>query len=152
MAMKTLHCLCLLGLLLNVTGSNAGNPQVLVLATGSNSSIPTLTPPEARKLFLGVPLEKNGVHPVPLLNTSDPLTYEVFLQKIAFMSAATYENQTLTVVFRLGGKRPETFTDVDELVETLQENPGTVTYLWQEQVNAHQGIKIVNVLWQDAQN
>ncbi|OQW76451.1 MAG: hypothetical protein BVN35_06665 [Proteobacteria bacterium ST_bin11] len=122
----------------------------LVLATGANSSMPPLTVQEARKLFLGVPLEKDGERPVPLLNISDPLIFEVFLQKVAFMSANAYENQTISVVFRLGGKRPESFNDLKNLVETLQQNPGTITYLWEDQVRAHQGLKSVNVLWQGA--
>jgi hypothetical protein len=152
--MNTLRCLVLfsLGLLLNAERIHAANPHVLVLATSAASTVPALTTQEARKLFLGVPLEKDGARPVPLLNTSDALTYEVFLQKVAFMSASTYEAQTISVVFRLGGKRPETFSDLKALVNALQQNPGTVTYLWADQVQDNQGLKVVNVLWQDSED
>lgn len=135
-------------LLLDMECLWAVSGQTLVLATSTNSSIPSLTTQEARKLFLGVPLEKDGEHPVPLLNISDPLIYEVFLQKIAFMSANTYENQTLSVVFRLGGKRPQSYDDLNSLINALQQNPGTVTFLWEDQIRGNQGIKPVNVLWQ----
>ena len=145
--------LCFLGLLalallLAAGRLSATTRHALVLATSASSSLPALTMQEARKLFLGVPLEKDGERPVPLLNTSDPLIYQVFLQKVAFMSASAYENQTLSVVFRLGGKRPENFTDLKNLVDALQQNPGTVTYLWDDQVQVSQGIKSVTILWQ----
>ncbi|MCQ8117378.1 hypothetical protein [Methylomonas rosea] len=152
--MKLLRGLGIVGLLLlMLLGAQslwAITRHSLVLATSTNSSMPALTVQEARKLFLGVPLEKGGEHPVPLLNISDPLIFEVFLQKVAFMSANAYESQTISVVFRLGGKRPESFNDLKSLVDTLQQNPGTVTYLWEDQVRANQGLKAVNVLWQGA--
>jgi hypothetical protein len=151
-SMKMLRGLGIVGLLLLFGAQSlwAITRHSLVLATSANSSMPALTVQEARKLFLGVPLEKGGEHPVPLLNISDPLIFEVFLQKVAFMSANAYESQTISVVFRLGGKRPESFNDLKNLVETLQQNPGTVTYLWEDQVKANQGLKAVNVLWQGA--
>ncbi len=148
--MKIMRGLCVFALLalLGMQSLWAINRQSLVLATSSASSLSPLTVQEARKLFLGVPLDKSGEHPVPLLNISDPLIYEVFLQKVAFMSASTYESQMLSVVFRLGGKRPESFNDLKNLLDTLQQNPGTVTFLWEDQVKASQGLKSVNVLWQ----
>jgi hypothetical protein len=148
--MKILRFIFLTALVILISTESllAISHRSLVLATSAASSLPALTTQEARKLFLGVPLEKDGAHPVPLLNTSDPLTYEVFLQKVAFMSASTYETQTISVVFRLGGKRPESYSNLKELVDALQQNPGTVTYLWEDQVQDNKGIKSVNVLWQ----
>jgi len=148
--MRFIRIICLFSLifLLKAERIYAVSQRALVLATSTASSMPALTMQEARKLFLGVPLEIGGARPIPLLNTSDPLTYEVFLQKVAFMSANAYETQTLSVVFRLGGKRPENFTNLKDLVTTLQHNPGTVTYLWEDQVRANQGIKSVSLLWQ----
>jgi hypothetical protein len=137
-------------ILLTIESIWATSPRALVLVTSAASSMPTLTTQEARKLFLGVPVEKQGVRPIPLVNISDSLTYEVFLQKVAFMSASAYETQTISVVFRLGGKRPEVFNDLNELVQALQQNPGTVSYLWEEQVRANQNLKTVNVLWRDS--
>ena len=136
--------------LLGASSPWANNTHSLVLATSSQSELPPLTTQEARKLFLGVPLEKDGAHPIPLMNVTDPVLYQVFLQKVAYMSASNFENQTLSVVFRLGGKRPETYSDLNDLVSALQQHPGTVTYLWEDQVRANQGIKSLNVLWQDS--
>ena len=135
-------------LVLNVECLWAFTKHSLVLATSTASSIPALSIQEARKLFLGVPLEKDGERPIPLLNTSDPLIFEVFLQKVAFMSANAFESQAVSVVFRLGGKRPESYGDLKNLIVALQQNPGTVTFLWEDQIRTDQGIKSVNVLWQ----
>jgi len=147
--MKCFRCLCLMGLFifLNTQIIQAFTRQSLVLATSSASSLPALTLQEVRKVFLGVQLQKGGEHPVPLLNMSDPLIFEVFLQNVAFMSANVYESQSLFAVFRLGGKRPEKFDDLKTLVSTLQQNPGTMTFLWEDQVRANQGIKTVNVYY-----
>lgn len=138
----------LLLILLNVERLWAGSHHALVLATSASSPLQPMSLQEARKVFLGVPLEKDGERIVPLLNNSDPITYEVFLQKVAFMSAKVYESQTVSIVFRLGGKRPEAYANIDDLVAALRQNRGAVTFLWEEQVKANQGIKTVSVLWE----
>lgn len=145
-----LSCLLVLFVVIKISHVRAVTPRVLVLATSADSRIPSLTVQEARKLFLGVPLVKEGESPVALLNTSDPLAFQVFLQKVAFMSENTYEAQTMSVVFRLGGKRPENYSNLKALIDTLQHNPESVTFLWEDQVRANQGIKSLNVLWQDS--
>ena len=148
--MRILSALLALIILFSVNCLWAISKHSLVLATSATSDLPALTMQEARKLFLGVPLEKNGERFIPLLNTSDSLTYEVFLQKVAFMSSSAYEAQTVSIVFRLGGKRPESFSDLKTLVQTLQQNQRAVTFLWEDQVQANQGIKSISVLWQDS--
>jgi len=148
--MKHLRILLIISALILLTTSKlyALSSRSLVLVTSTSSPVNTLTIQEVRKLFLGVPVEKNGESPVPLLNNCEPLIYEVFLQKVAFMSASAYESQTLSVVFRLGGKRPEIYSDLNALVNALQQHPGAVSFLWEDQVQANQGIKSVSVLWQ----
>ncbi len=108
---------------------SAISKRSLVLAANTSSPVTNLTTQEARKLFLGVPIEKAGTRIMPLLNTSDPLTYQVFLQKVAFMSSSAFESQILSVVFRLGGKRPETYSDLQELLNALQQRTEAVTFL-----------------------
>lgn len=150
-AMKGRYLLLLIAslMLLLVSYVRAVTPRTLVLAASADSTVPALSLQEARKLFLGVPLLKAGENPVALLNTSDPLAFQVFLQKVAFMSANTYETQTMSVVFRLGGKRPENYNDFKDLIDALQHNPESVTFLWDDQVKANQGLKSLSVLWQE---
>ncbi len=121
--------------------------HTLVLAAGANSNVPPMTVQEARKLFLGIPVERNGVTVTPILNTSDPLLYEVFLQKVTYMSSPAYETQLVSTVFRMGGKRPRNFADAKTLVDALRKDPNSVTYLWQDQIQTLPGVKAVSVLW-----
>ena len=122
----------------------------LVLVSGGNSDIPPLAPTQVRKLYLGAPLVVDGKHIEPLRNTSDPLLYEVFLQKIVFMSARSYERQLLSQVFREGGGQPKVFVNADELTNTLRKNPYTVSYMWSDMVASWPGLKEVQELWQGA--
>jgi hypothetical protein len=121
--------------------------RTLVLAASADATFLPLSIPETRKLFLGVPLERNGVTITPILNTSDPLLQEVFLQKVTFMSSPAYQTQLVSTVFRLGGKRPSTYADSRTLLDALRKDSHAVTYLWQDQVDKTHGLKTVSVLW-----
>lgn len=145
--MILVRLLCLMFIALHDGSVVAADERTLVLAASATSDIPPLTVPEIRKLFLGVPLDKNGKRIMPLLNNSNRLLYEVFLQNVAFMSAPAYEQQVLSIVFRLGGKRPESYIDPNALLDALRKNPESVTYLWHDQVSEDQDIKLVNKLW-----
>ena len=126
------------------------DPRRLVLVSGGNSDIPPLAPTQVRKLYLGAPLIVHGKRIEPLRNTSDLLLYEVFLQKIVFMSARNYERQLLSQVFREGGGQPKVFEDTDELTDILRKNPHTVSYMWSDTATGRPGLKVVQELWQGA--
>ena len=146
-SMFLIRLLCLMFIALHGGSVLAADERTLVLVASATSDIPQLTVPEIRKLFLGVPLDKNGKRILPLLNNSDRLLYEVFLQNVTFMSAPAYEQQVLSIVFRLGGKRPDRYTDPNALLDALRKNPEAVTYLWDDQVREDQGTKLVSKLW-----
>lgn len=144
---KLSFALALLLSSLAVPPARADGQRELVLAASATSAIPKLTLQETRKLYLGVPVEKNGVTIKPLVNVSDPLLFEVFLQKVTFMSADAYEKQVIAIVFRMGGQRPESFQDPERLIGTLLEQPNAVTFVWASELGRYQGIKSVNTLW-----
>lgn len=104
---------------------------VLVTATPELEQV-QLSRKEIRKLYLGRTIVKEGLQIIPLINRSDPLTYQVFLQKIMLMSATSYERFLLSKVFRSGGGRPEKFNSATALVQTLRKQPGSITYMWEE--------------------
>ncbi|MGH8603331.1 MAG: hypothetical protein ACREXR_11335 [Gammaproteobacteria bacterium] len=145
--MSLIRLLCLMFIALHGGSVLAADERTVVLAASATSDIPPLTVPEIRKLFLGVPLDKHGKRIIPLLNNSNRLLYEVFLQNVAFMSAPAYEQQVLSIVFRLGGKRPDRYLDPNALLDALRKNPEAVTYLWDDQVREDQDIKLVSKLW-----
>lgn len=139
-----LVCLCLV--------SNIGSKQTtqsrLLLVCGVESTAPLISHKEVRKLFLGVPIIKDGVRLRPLRNASDPLITEVFLQNIIFMSKRNYERQLASRVFRLGGERPPVFTDISELIDELRQSPEALTYMWADQLTHADGVKSIGVLWE----
>ena len=126
-------------------------PSRLLLVCGIESEIPPLSHIEVRKLFLGLPVEKNGQQLKPLRNSSDPLLTEVFLQKIIFMSKRKYEGQLVARVFRMGGVRPQVYKKLDELVDVLQQSPVSVTYMWSDQLEQTTNLKLIGVLWEGSE-
>ncbi len=120
----------------------------LVLVRSEQATAPPLTGQEVRKLFLGEALTKNGQRVQALRNLTDPFLYEVFLQKIVFMSAHNYERQLLSRVFRLGGQRPPVHEDLNQLIAALKSNPAAVTFMWEDEAKAIPGIKVTTQLWQ----
>lgn len=139
-----LVCLCLV----SMTGAAQATQRRLLLVCGLESTISSLSHKEVRKLFLGMPIVKEGVRLKPLRNASDPLVEEVFLQKIIFVSKRSYERQLLSRVFRFGGARPPVFTNIRELIDELRQSPEAVTYMWSEQLAFADGLKTIGVLWQ----
>lgn len=119
----------------------------LVLVTSSRTEPVTLSQAEIRQLFLGHAVTKNNLQITAVINKSDPLLYEVFLQKVVFMSAYSYERQLVSKVFRSGGQRPPTVTSLDQLGRELDKRPGTVTFMWKENTRKLPNVTVVNDLW-----
>ena len=126
----------------------AAQERRLVLVTGSTTKIAPLPPADVRKLFLGLPVSQNSLRLEALRNDSDPLLNEVFLQKIMFMSAQSYERQLVSQVFRFGGHRPVSYSDVGMLAAALRDQPGTMSYMWLPSAQQIPGIQVVQELWQ----
>ena len=148
--MNLLHLLLLLTLVLGapVTEVQSATTRQLVLVAAADSPIPPLTTSEIRHIYLGFPLEKAGLRITPLRNQSDGLLYEVFLQKILFMSAQRYERQLLSQSFRSGTRRPESYKNWDTLLAELHATAGCVSFAWLHSVQDHNDLRVVQVLWQ----
>ena len=136
------------GLIITTAHGALAADRALVLVRSEQATATALTEQEVRKLFLGEALVKQGQLMEPLRNRTDPLLYEVFLQKIVFMSARNYERQLLSRVFRLGGQRPPAYEDLDELIAALKSNPAAVTFMWEDEARTIPGIKVSTQLWQ----
>ena len=138
----------LVGLLASALAATAfAAERQLVLVAAQGSAATTLAPAEVRKLFLGGAVEVNGQRLEPLVNASDELLHEVFLQKVVFMAARSYDRHVLGLVFRSGGHRPARYTSTEELVQALAREPRAVTYMWADQARRLRGVKIVQELW-----
>jgi hypothetical protein len=117
----------------------------LVLIASAQSPIVRLSIEDQRKLYFGIPLLVEGQAIQPVRNITDPVTDEMFLQKIMFMSSQAYERQILGRIFRSGGTPPLIFTNQSELIRALLSDRMAVTYMLRETAATTRGIKIVPV-------
>ena len=131
----------------NIQSAYSDKIRHLVLVTDTNSGISSLTPNEIHRLFLGFPVIKNGYSLEAAINRSDPFVYQVFLQKVVYMSSSVYERHLLTNVIQLGGQRPQTYTDTRSLISAIKESPGTVTLLWESDARATSNLVILGEIW-----
>lgn len=126
----------------------ASEARYLVLVSGALSNVPQLTPSEVRKLFLGVVLIKDGQRIEPLLNATEPLLNEVFLQKIIFMSGDNYQRQLNARIAATGDPRPQEYSDRWQLISALRSRRGSVSFMWNKDVRPQMGLKVIQELWQ----
>jgi len=133
--------------MISTNGLAEPSKHTLILVSSQDLSITTLSPLDIRKLFLGVPVIRNGLILKPLRNATDPLLTEVFLQKVIFMSERSYDRELLSRVYRLGGKRPKVYSENTELVNELRDIAGTLTYMWSDDVEDTVGLKSLGVIW-----
>lgn len=137
----------LLALMFAVHTAHAAE-QRIVLVSAAKTVVAPLTPPELRRLYLGISVVQNGQTLTPLRNGTDPLLYEIFLQKVIFLSARNYEHQLLSQVFRQGGQRPPLYRNTDELIAALKAESGAVTYMWASTAETLPGLRIIGDIWQ----
>lgn len=132
--MKRLHARLLpILLIFCFSATPHAETQHLVLVTGTQQlGHATLSQREVRKIFLGQELHKFDYPITALINNTDALLYQVFLQKVVYMSENAYEQHLLGRVFRMGGTRPPAYMNTSSLVDALRGQPGTISYMWKK--------------------
>lgn len=126
----------------------AAEGRRLVLVAGQQSVVAVLSPEEVRKLYLGAAITRDGKTFQPLCNHTDTVAYEVFMQKVMYMSGPAYERAMMTRVVRTMNSRPPEYTAEKDLLKAITANPNAVTYMWADKAEAA-GLKIVTELWQE---
>jgi hypothetical protein len=121
--------------------------QSLVLVARSDANFDRLSSVEIRKLFLGIPVLRNGIALQPIINRSDPLLHETFLQNVIFMSAQNYDRQLFSQVFRMGGAPPTTVQTLEALRSALEDSNSRVAVMWSDSISPDARIKTLSVLW-----
>jgi len=120
----------------------------LVLVVNARSDMRPLTLQEVRKIYLGASMVVNGQVVKPLLNLSDETLYEVFLQKVMFMSAQAYQRQLVRRFLHAQGRRPVVYRDQARLLAALAGDPYAVTYVMRmDEAENHADLRILTVLW-----
>lgn len=118
-----------------------------VVAVAATSPLRPLSRETLRRAYLGLPTRQDGLRLEPLINRSDPLLHEIFLQKVIFLSARTYERLLLTRTLRSGTRPPPSYSRPEDLAEALARSPGAIAVLWREQVEADPRLRVLQVLW-----
>jgi hypothetical protein len=127
--------------------ANAAANLSLVLVANPQVTFKNLSIREVRRLFLGIPVSKNGERLTALRHYSSPLLKQVFLQKIIFMSERNYERQLMLRTFRFGNSRPKILNDIDSVFQALENTVNGVSYMWSSDAAKIGGFQIVDVLW-----
>lgn len=120
--------------------------RALVLVSGTHGKIEKLSNDEVLFLFMDAPVVKDGQRLQPVLNGTDSLLREVFLQKVMFMSWRHYQRRLVSQAFSHGWARPETVSNLGDLIYKLQHEPGSITYMWKKTAEEKR-LNIVQVLW-----
>lgn len=141
--------LAVLVLAVSVTALSAsGRDEHVVLVMSSRAAQPgQFAASELRRLFLGMPVFRDGDKVVPLLNASNKEVYQAFLQKVMFMSEANYQRQLVLRVFRRGGNRPAIYHKTEHLVQAMEAIPNGVSFMLQSEVEHLNDVEVVQPLW-----
>jgi hypothetical protein len=136
-----LAILCAACLLQAMQLARAEEHRIVVVAN-AGSGIQSISAKEVRRVYLGASIVLNGVEVKPLLNQSDKLVSEVFLQKILFMSADAYERQLISRTFR-GGSSPKIYSNLADLLAALKIDNAAITFMLYDTAIVTPGIRII---------
>lgn len=105
-----------------------GTPIRLVMVTSADSRIGPLTRPMIRKIYLGsAGMPSRPIY--PLINQSNRLLHEMFLQKVLFMSKETYERHMRHSKFPVGTLLPVSYRSEARLLKHLNAHPDSISYV-----------------------
>jgi hypothetical protein len=122
------------------------NEANLVLVAASGSTLPAIKANDVRKAFLGVPVVVNEKIIVPIVNSSNNDTKELFLQRVLFMSGAVYERHSIGRLFRNGGNKLAEFSDPIALASALTANPLGISFMLAADAKRIASVKILGEL------
>ena len=139
--------LVVLSLVLAVSAP-AGERQV-VLVVNAASPVKELHPIEIRKLFLGLPVQRDNRSLVPVRNSSDRQLEQVFLQDVVAMSQSAYDRRILAQTLQHGRPRPLELQSRDEVLARLYSDRFAVSYVWIDDAVANPRLRILRVIWSE---
>jgi hypothetical protein len=118
----------------------------LVLVAGAASPITGLSVAEVRRLYLGVPITRDGHGITPVRNSSDATVREMFLQRVLFMSSMAYERQISARIFRTGGNRLPEYFNLRDVVAALAADPWAISYMSEDTAAGLGAVKVIGGL------
>jgi hypothetical protein len=126
----------------------AGERQV-VLVVSASSAVKELNPIEIRKLFLGLPVQRDNRPLIPVRNSSDRQLEQVFLQDIVAMSQSAYDRRILAQTLQHGRPRPLELHSREEVLAQLYADRFAVSYAWLDDVATNPRLRTLRVIWSE---
>lgn len=118
-------------------------PLRLVIVTSAHSRIDGLNYPVLRKIYLGSVSSVSAYPIYPLINQSNRLLHEMFLQKVLFMSQNTYKHHLHHTKFPTDTVLPIAYRSEDKLIAHLNAHPGSITYLTERAAAIRPSVRVV---------
>jgi hypothetical protein len=140
---KNIIAILLAACVLLVTSMGHAEEQRIVIVASLESSSKDISVKEVRRAYLGATIVLDGVEIKPLLNQTDKLVEEIFLQKILFMSSEAYDRQRLARAFR-GGSSLKVYKNLNDLLAALRDDKATITFMLYETAINTSGIRIIS--------
>lgn len=136
-------------LIIGTSIASHANSRELVLVSSQDANFETIPLQDLRRIYLGIPLRGETKFVKPYRNTSNLDIERYFYSHIMFMTEDNYKRLVLERSFRQGVIRPPEINDEAELVNLLRRDNVGVSFMWREQVNNYDGLKVLQVLWQE---
>lgn len=135
------------GCLLTAQFAYAENSTLhLVLVTSVSSSINVLNRNQIRKIYLGSPLAEIARPIQPLINHSNGMLHEMFLQKVLFMSTKAYERHVRDVKPSSRAVLPISYRSESRLIAYLKLHPDSIAFLTEQKAAQLSSLKVVSRL------
>ncbi len=146
---KPLYIIALMICLFITGGFNSAqaNDLHLLLITDKSNKIQPLSKDEMRRLFLGMPVYRNGNKLKAAINRSDEMCYQIFLQYILGMSHKRYVHTMVSSLYRNGIKTPPIFTSPEKIIEHIHTEPYSVTYIFKHNLSKFNNLNVVQEIW-----
>lgn len=141
-------CACLLLLTSSALFAEDTHRRQLVLVAAGHSTAVAMNNGDVRRIYLGLRDANGAQQLLPLGNRSDLLLYEVFLQKVIFMSARNYERQMLSHLYQSGSPRVQMYENRTDILQKLKRDPQAVSYMWDSDLKADPELRVLQVIWE----
>jgi hypothetical protein len=120
----------------------------LILVVSRSSTLQEVSSLDLRKLYLGFSVSHDGISLKGLRNTSDEGIERIFYQNVVAMSKRAYERRMRIIALGKGTPRTAAFDDTDRLVEALNHDPYSVSYMWNETAELYPSLKTLRIIWE----
>ena len=126
----------------------ANAERTVVLITGESCPVNEISTLDIRKAYLSVSVSIDGHTIRPFRLGGDEMLSQIFYQSIVAMSQKSYERRALSMALKFGTPRPAVFEDVDSAADAVRRLRCGVLYLWKEDADSLDGVRIIKLLWQ----